>query len=412
MSKSVKISASILIGGACFSLDEFGKTLESVKDLCSEIIVVNTSAPKEADELAARYGANIIHRECVPWDFAKARNWTLEPVTGDWLLVIDADETFERSVPIATIKRYLADTPYNAVALDVVDRRGGFDLSSMIVPRFFRRGKVYYEGVVHNQPHIIDGEERREAIHFPHAGVIHTGYDLTQEQKEAKFNRSYELIQSRWEAGDLHQAIYAAEMCGMMGEGKDGRPGYLETALEWCHKYFEVAEQIGETFNRTVFYLATSFALTLNNEEEAAYWLIEGLKLDPIEPNLNFLNAEMAQKHCLWDVVFDASIRHLHGVGRWMNVPTLSGNTFMLYIRPVHIAMSHNRIATISIARAGNSIRKLESMVEQLPPPLVMAIKDEVAKTLNGNEMVYKGALAAGAPWWNMPIAPGIEKQV
>ncbi len=68
------------------------RALESVKTLADEMIVVDTGSTDGTKEIAASLGAKVFD---FPWtdDFASARNFSLSRATGDWILVIDADET-------------------------------------------------------------------------------------------------------------------------------------------------------------------------------------------------------------------------------------------------------------------------------------------------------------------------------
>lgn len=71
-------------------------TLESVKDLFFEFIFVDTGSTDNTMKIAAQYGAKIIEE---PWedDFSKHRNTSLDAATGDWILVLDADEIIHES---------------------------------------------------------------------------------------------------------------------------------------------------------------------------------------------------------------------------------------------------------------------------------------------------------------------------
>lgn len=65
--------------------------LESVKDVIDEIIIVDTGSRDDTIEIAKKYGASVLE---VQWedDFSKVRNMALDQATGDWVLVMDADE--------------------------------------------------------------------------------------------------------------------------------------------------------------------------------------------------------------------------------------------------------------------------------------------------------------------------------
>ncbi|MGH9426892.1 MAG: glycosyltransferase family 2 protein, partial [Terriglobia bacterium] len=65
--------------------------LNSVKELVDEMIIVDTGSRDNTVEIAQRFGARLFDH---PWsgDFSEARNHSLGSATGDWILVLDADE--------------------------------------------------------------------------------------------------------------------------------------------------------------------------------------------------------------------------------------------------------------------------------------------------------------------------------
>ena len=71
------------------------RCLDSVQDMVDEIIIVDTGSTDNTVEIAQRYQATIVSHH---WqhNFSLARNTSLAHATGDWILVLDADETLER----------------------------------------------------------------------------------------------------------------------------------------------------------------------------------------------------------------------------------------------------------------------------------------------------------------------------
>lgn len=71
-----------------------GHCLASVKGLVDEMVVADTGSTDDTRAIALAHGARVIE---VPWteDFSAARNASLAACTGDWILVLDADEAID-----------------------------------------------------------------------------------------------------------------------------------------------------------------------------------------------------------------------------------------------------------------------------------------------------------------------------
>lgn len=68
--------------------------LASIKDLADQIVVVDTGSSDRTVEIAREFGVEVGYFEWVD-DFAAARNHSLSLCTGDWILVLDADEAID-----------------------------------------------------------------------------------------------------------------------------------------------------------------------------------------------------------------------------------------------------------------------------------------------------------------------------
>lgn len=68
------------------------RALCSIQEVVDEIIIVDTGSTDKTKEIAAQFTNKIID---FPWadNFSSARNESIRHATGDWVLVLDADET-------------------------------------------------------------------------------------------------------------------------------------------------------------------------------------------------------------------------------------------------------------------------------------------------------------------------------
>ena len=83
------ISLCVIARDEATFLDE---CLASVREIVDEIVVVDTGSVDHTQSVADQHGARVCEME---WkdDFSLARNYALEQASGEWILVLDCDET-------------------------------------------------------------------------------------------------------------------------------------------------------------------------------------------------------------------------------------------------------------------------------------------------------------------------------
>ena len=172
-----------------------GQCLGSIRDYVDEIIVVDTGSVDSTIAIAKAYGAKVYEH---PWqyDFAFHRNQSIGYATGDWFLVIDADEKLMVTAftPLEDLKKRFEALPDDVCALlftIISKNRFGNTTSTGQNLRFFRNGAgVRYEGYIHNYvvlPANMNGVPTDLEIE-------HYGYDLAPDVMAGKFTRSSELL--------------------------------------------------------------------------------------------------------------------------------------------------------------------------------------------------------------------------
>lgn len=106
--------------------ESLGHCLASVKELVDEIVILDTGSVDRTVAIARSFGARV---ESFTWvdDFSAARNVALARCTGDWVLVLDADEAID-ALDHEAIRRALENPSFDAYYLWLRDyfRSGAF----------------------------------------------------------------------------------------------------------------------------------------------------------------------------------------------------------------------------------------------------------------------------------------------
>ncbi len=122
--------------------DFLPRCLESVKSLVDEIIIVDTGSTDGTIAVAKRYGAKVYQH---PWeeDYSKHRNQSLAYATGDWILVMDADEVIAEK-DLARIRTILDTVRADGFYFTLRNYEGTSNLANLTVnPGDYEEGKGF-----------------------------------------------------------------------------------------------------------------------------------------------------------------------------------------------------------------------------------------------------------------------------
>ena len=172
-----------------------GQCLTSVKDIADELIVIDTGSTDRTIEIARQHGAQVGHFEWCD-DFAAARNASITPATGDWILFLDADEELslaeKQNLPALLNRNNVA-----LIRLPLINTHLGKS-SHAVVPRLFRNiPTIQFLGCVHEGVYATVLKVSKEwhiEISLGDLLILHHGYtpELTAERN--KIQRNYDLL--------------------------------------------------------------------------------------------------------------------------------------------------------------------------------------------------------------------------
>lgn len=95
--------------------DHIQACIDSLREVCEEVIVVDSLSTDRTTEIARAAGATVIDQEYL--GEGKQRNVTEQNASNDWILALDADERCDAEM-VATIRRLTLDSPDTAYAFN------------------------------------------------------------------------------------------------------------------------------------------------------------------------------------------------------------------------------------------------------------------------------------------------------
>ena len=212
--------------------------LRSVQGFADELVVVDTGSSDDTVARAQALGARV---EQIPWpgDFAPARNKALQWVSGDWVLVLDADERL-RPEAWAPLRALMAQPDVLLINL-LRHERGAAQSPYSNVSRLFRRhpaiewSRAYHSMVDDSVAELLQREPHWRIADCPEPALLHDGYRpelLAQGNKAQRLRAAMEAELER-RPGDP----YACAKLGSLEVAEGNRErgiALLQQGLEQC----------------------------------------------------------------------------------------------------------------------------------------------------------------------------------
>ncbi|WP_373844866.1 glycosyltransferase [Clostridium sp.] len=171
------------------------ESLSRASSFVDEIIIVDTGSTDNTKDIALEFTDKIYDFKWCS-DFSKARNYSIEKASNDWILVLDADEfivDFSRS----SVEKFI-ENPSNRNKVGRIKRinfmEDSYVNSKYIerINRLFNRNYFNYEGIIHEQVVALDGKPyETEMVDIT---ADHVGYTLEALNKTGKIKRNIDLL--------------------------------------------------------------------------------------------------------------------------------------------------------------------------------------------------------------------------
>jgi glycosyltransferase involved in cell wall biosynthesis len=198
------------------------RCLDSINKIADEVIIVDTGSIDKTKEISLKY-TNLVYEYIWNDDFSKARNFAASKATGEWIMVIDADEYVDRKT-FSDFKNNLKANPpsLNIMAVQIVNFVGakGKDTVLNYHERLYKNnGKISYYRNIHE---MLIHDQALENKGLSNLQIFHSGYMEDVVRDKAKSRRNLNLLTNKnkkeaidyyflgneyFQLGDLEKAI-------------------------------------------------------------------------------------------------------------------------------------------------------------------------------------------------------------
>jgi len=346
--------------------------LQSLQDVVDEVVCVDTGSSDKTVMIAELYGAKVYHH---PWqkNFSLHRNQSIDYATGDWLLIIDADE---RVVKAPNYKKadfisWLQDLDtqgYKAVALAVNDIQANSCAMNCNSARMFKKGYIRYENIIHNQPR-FEGA----CVINHHFSLTHHGYDLSPEQMKKKFFRTKGLLykEMRENPANYDVPFYLCQLYG--------HHGYNEKSRYWGEKYLALKDTIPkDKFITTIFFTMIRNYQEGGDLDKAEELLRESMRERPNDPDLAAALSDHGAMIHNNHLMSEGARRYITGYREMTENPALKGGQFYFSMKDEILTLNLYRLC---IASLEEGVRCWEAVKPKIST-MSTTLKDELKTNL------------------------------
>lgn len=221
----VSLSLCMIVRDEARRLPEF---LESVAGIWDQFVAVDTGSADATVRLLEGAGA-LVRRQKWADDFSRARNESLRHATGDWILVLDADE-YPHPGFGAELRKAIANPALGAATVLIADtQKNGITREARLLRLFRNDPAIRFRNRIHEDAtasvrEMLDRTGRGiGAIETP---IRHIGYAAAEMQSRGKLMRDSRLLKLaiKDDPRDLYNHYKLLEVYRFWGERAKMKP--------------------------------------------------------------------------------------------------------------------------------------------------------------------------------------------
>ncbi len=273
------------------------RALDAARPFVDEMIVVDTGSADDTRAIAMAHGARVIDE---PWadDFAKARNKSLDAATGDFALVLDADEFMDARSGREMREAVRRHKTYG-VFLPIINRfEDGRVIPTLIMRCFVLRKDLRFKNRIHEQ--VIDAlneiavAEGGKLIKVE-GEVTHVGYRkeiVASRQKNERNRRIFELAVAD-DPTNVYLAYKFADFLRQFPEESERARAILQKAAEDVAA-LPKAKARDLPFAGEIFALLAQLTRDAGDPRRGLEIAEQGFAVTDVTTNLRFIRASLA----------------------------------------------------------------------------------------------------------------------
>ncbi|EYE89461.1 glycosyl transferase [Fervidicella metallireducens AeB] len=262
------------------------RCFESIYSVANEIIVVDTGSKDNTKEIARTFGAKVYDFQWVD-DFSKARNYSIEKASGNWILIMDADDELDKNDSSKILDIINNPDSADVYMLNTVcyygDLPGNERVLNVSIRLFRNKPSLRYEGRIHEHISIKDDSIK---VKTENINIYHYGYLNSVVEEKNKRNRNMRILEKQL-AEEPDNPYY--QFC--MGNEYTALNN-PEKALEYYIPAYNKCRMTDIYVPKLIFRIVLSYQ-KLKKYEEALMFVDEGLKYYPNYTDLEYLRGNI-----------------------------------------------------------------------------------------------------------------------